>query len=150
MDCPKCLGKLERMNAGDKKKPIFIDKCFACGGIWFDDGELIQTINKEIIDTVETKIDSKHLPKDIAEDFDKKDINCLKCGKKMQKVLSRRNKKVTIDYCDICQSIWLDGGEFEDVGKRNKMESFIERVLDCVRLFEPQDLKYMFKQNRGK
>lgn len=37
MNCPKCLGKLEKQLVGTFEEfPFHIDRCFLCHGIWFD------------------------------------------------------------------------------------------------------------------
>ena len=36
VNCPKCLGKLERYRFMD----FVLDRCESCGGIWLDKGEL--------------------------------------------------------------------------------------------------------------
>ena len=36
MKCPKCGSDLEEMTFGG----VVLDKCFACGGLWLDEGEL--------------------------------------------------------------------------------------------------------------
>jgi len=36
MKCPKCGNDLEEMTYGG----VVIDKCFSCGGLWLDEGEL--------------------------------------------------------------------------------------------------------------
>ena len=36
MRCPKCGQHLEEIHL----RGVEIDKCFSCGGIWFDEGEL--------------------------------------------------------------------------------------------------------------
>ena len=40
--CPKCQGKLESYSFME----IILDRCPACGGIWFDRGELEQILKK--------------------------------------------------------------------------------------------------------
>jgi len=43
MKCPKCGSDLEEMTFGG----VVIDKCFACGGFWLDEGELETIQQKE-------------------------------------------------------------------------------------------------------
>lgn len=43
MKCPKCGMQLEEMTFGD----VRVDKCFTCGGMWLDDGELEALQKKE-------------------------------------------------------------------------------------------------------
>jgi len=145
MDCPKCVGKTEEIKVGD----LVIDRCFACGGLWFDKGELFTAINKEIIDTVEFELEEGHfddeelkeLIKEI--DLDKKEIICPRCkgDKKMIKIPSPRNKNITIDYCEKCEGIWLDAGEYNKLRKRSPLEEKIENISDFFRLHFPHIFK---------
>ncbi|MCP5046000.1 MAG: zf-TFIIB domain-containing protein [bacterium] len=41
LDCPKCSGKLEELPFSSKTD-LLVDRCPACGGIFFDSGELMQ------------------------------------------------------------------------------------------------------------
>ncbi len=43
MKCPKCGMQLEEVTLGD----VRIDKCFGCGGLWLDEGELEAIRKKE-------------------------------------------------------------------------------------------------------
>lgn len=43
MRCPKCGMELQEMEF----QSIHIDKCFSCGGVWLDDGELDAVAKKE-------------------------------------------------------------------------------------------------------
>lgn len=43
MKCPKCGMQLEEITFGE----VHVDKCFHCGGLWLDDGELERIQNKE-------------------------------------------------------------------------------------------------------
>ena len=43
MRCPKCGDLMQEI----EYKEIKLDKCFSCGGIYFDDGELDLLISKE-------------------------------------------------------------------------------------------------------
>lgn len=60
MDCPKCLGKLQKKTM----EYIEVDSCFACEGIWFDAGELKDAIKRdskdfEFIDIDRDEFDGK-------------------------------------------------------------------------------------------
>ena len=46
MNCPKCVGKLEKK----KVENVDIDTCFTCEGIWFDAGELEAIIKADSTD----------------------------------------------------------------------------------------------------
>lgn len=43
MDCPKCVGKLQKKIMED----IEIDTCFVCEGIWFDANELEDVVKRD-------------------------------------------------------------------------------------------------------
>jgi len=142
MECPKCIGRLQEVKIG-KKNVIVIDRCFACGGVWFDKNELELVINKEIWDTVEFDVEEippedEKLKKEI--DLDKKGIVCPRCknNRKMLKGSSKRNPKVTIDFCESCGGIWLDAGEYNKVSARSPAEAKTEKIIDFFRLHFPR------------
>jgi len=145
MDYPKYPGKLEEVKLG-KKRPLVIDRCFACGGLWFDKGELTEAINKEIWDTAEFELeeelfDDEELKQGV--DLDKIEIICPRCkgDKKMIKMPSSRNKNVVIDYCEKCAGIWLDAGEYNEMRKRTPFEVKLEDIIDFFRLHFPHIFK---------
>ena len=43
MRCPKCGMELQEIEF----QGVHLDKCFSCGGVWLDDGELEQVAKKE-------------------------------------------------------------------------------------------------------
>jgi hypothetical protein len=43
MCCPKCGMKMNTINVNE----VEIDKCFSCGGLYFDDGELEKVTGRE-------------------------------------------------------------------------------------------------------
>jgi len=43
MRCPKCGMELEEIEF----RQVKLDKCFSCGGVWLDDGELEQVAKAE-------------------------------------------------------------------------------------------------------
>lgn len=141
MDCPKCVGKLEEIKISGEK-PFVIDRCFACGGLWFDREELSKIIDKEIMDTVELEVekgvvDDKDLLREI--NLDQVEIVCPRCpgNKKMEKIASPRNKNVFMDYCKDCNGVWLDAGEYSKLSKRDFLETKLEHIVDLLRLHFP-------------
>ena len=145
MDCPKCVGKLEEVKIGEKK-PLIIDRCFACGGLWFDKDELVMAINKEILDTEEFVLEEEPLQDDELKkeiDFDKMEVTCPRCkgNEKMIKMASPRNKNVNIDYCNKCGGIWLDAGEYEKISQRTLLELELEKIIDFFRFHFPHIFK---------
>jgi len=125
MDCPKCLGKLQRENIACKnisevKKPqggglpfeLEADKCLICGGVWLDKGELDKYLSGEI-----ESVDSPSLGNEMDKRIDAKHGNCPRCGVKMAKAASFKNTGVTADACDQCQGVWLDYAEINILQK---------------------------------
>ena len=84
MNCPKCIGKLQKkdveVNAtstdgkSTRKFNLELDQCFSCGGVWFDKGEL-EKYTKEGL----TIIDSPSLSNEMDKLLDKKEGKCPRC-----------------------------------------------------------------------
>ncbi len=148
MDCPKCVGILEEVKFG-AKKPLVVYRCFACGGMWFDKGELFLAIKEELYDILEPEIEEEPIADEELKreaDLDKKEAICPRCSeaKKMIRMPSHRNRNVTIDYCENCEGIWLDAGEFNKIIQPSPFEAKLEHILDFFRSHFP----HIFKENR--
>ena len=83
MDCPKCIGLLQKTTITDRKTSgikelagaalsyeLELDKCFVCGGVWFDKGELDKYLTEEI-----TVVDSPALGGGLDKELDAKKEN---------------------------------------------------------------------------
>lgn len=148
MDCPKCVGILEEVKFG-VKKPLVVYRCFACGGMWFDKGELFLAIKEELYDILKPEIEEEPIADEELKrevDLDKKEAICPRCSdaKKMTRMPSPRNRNVAIDYCENCEGIWLDAGEFNKIIQPSPFEVKLEHVLDFFRSHFP----HIFKENR--
>ena len=44
--CPICLAKMDKVSVGSENEPVIIDRCAKLHGLWFDRGELSQTLSK--------------------------------------------------------------------------------------------------------
>lgn len=138
MDCPKCVGILKKIAIG-RKEPVSVDRCPACGGIWFDKDELQLLINKRIKDTSEFELDIEPLEDEALRrevDLDNRPAHCPRCGngRDLIKEASGRDKRVQIDRCPACGGIWLDGGEFSRIARSSRMERSFEGVIDYFHL----------------
>ncbi len=101
-----CVGVLE-----EKLVPIThadhvaIDVCWACSGIWLDEGEM-----QKIWDLGLEKIAPFWVnPADA--NVQKKDAKCPKCNVPLQSVRNVRDPRILQDLCPECFGVWLDGGE---------------------------------------
>jgi len=141
MDCPKCVGKLEEVKFSGKKS-LVVYRCFGCGGMWFDKGELFLAIKEELYDIRKPEVEEEPIEDDELKqevDLDKKEGICPRCvgEKKMLKMSSPRHKNITIDYCENCEGIWLDAGEFNKIIRPSPFEVKLEHILDFFRAHFP-------------
>ena len=115
LKCPKCA---DAALASVKGEGVEVDRCPACGGIWFDVNEL------------EHALEARHsgltmrIPKPVDEVADAKKADCPECRTPMIKLNSLSKPKVVMDACKVCHGRWLDGGEFE----RLKGQGFVDRL----------------------
>ena len=114
MNCPRCKTSLKPDTIKEMKVTFDVDHCDACGGTWFDKGELSK-IDK-IIDPVYFEI--RKIP---SKQNQEEALSCPSCGilHLLQKAEHSRDKKVITDYCPSCKGIWLDRGELEAIQKEN-------------------------------
>jgi len=141
MDCPKCLGKLNKVEIkfheiadmpsqkGALITTLEVDQCFVCNGVWFDTGELEKYIEKKL-----TIVDSPVIDLDIMLDLDKKIAKCPRCNIEMVKKPAPLDKNITIDFCEKCRGIWLDSAEIDRIEAKNisvkqKIGLFIKSLI---------------------
>ena len=143
MDCPKCLGKLQKTtiriaetNATEELRGaalsynLEVDQCFVCNGVWFDKGELDKYLTEGI-----TVVNSSSVGADLDTELDKKIANCPKCKIPMDKKEFSSKLKITMDVCPKCQGIWLDPTEIdrlEENNPRKPKEPFSEKIADYL------------------
>jgi uncharacterized protein len=131
--CPACGHELSAMRVDD----LTVDVCDGgCGGIWFDNGEII-----EVDDRDET---TGGMLTEIAErwasevDHARKRA-CPRCdGILMLKRQFGPRQPVEIDECPGCGGIWLDAGElkairetFESSEERAHVEAAMSAAIAC-------------------
>ena len=142
MDCPKCVGKLQKKLIEE----VEVDSCFACEGIWFDAGELERVIKADavdfrFIDVGREEFDGKEVA-EFKEELDKKEALCPRCTDGT--ILVRKEYKgrhpVNIDVCPKGHGIWLDGGEIQELRNRGLVN--LKDHLDVYLGF----LRYVFSK----
>ena len=47
MKCPKCAGQMKEVMMGAEGGTVAVDQCTACGGVYFDAGELALLMGKQ-------------------------------------------------------------------------------------------------------
>ncbi len=120
MDCPKCVGRLKRLEiavfqstAGQRHESglhtmLQMDQCFICGGLWCDRTALEQYLAKRI-GVVE------HVPVDpqTSRELSKRSGTCPTCKTDLVKKDWGRFRKVGVEHCETCDGLWLDGAEID-------------------------------------
>lgn len=100
MQCPRCAHpELDRL-AFDRRTSI--DWCTACGGAWYEEGELERTLGLDR--SVSVASEGRSL---------KPGVICPACGTPTAEVTWPREGNVRIDACTRCGGRWLDRGELE-------------------------------------
>lgn len=142
MDCPKCVGRLQATSITERKTSslpqlagvgasfeLNVDKCFSCGGVWFDKGELDKYLSDQI-----NVVDSPALGGGLDEKLDKKSGYCPRCKVVMEKVPAPKLPDMTVDRCTKCHGIWLDSTEVDQLEKAHKKKlGFLELIFKGFR-----------------
>ena len=128
MDCPKCIGKLQKttftnfetsevkeLQGATVTYNLELDKCFVCGGVWFDKGELDKYLTEKV-----TVIDSSSVGADLDKELDAKKGNCPRCQVEMKKTAAPKDPSITVDTCEKCGGVWLDSTEIDRLECANK------------------------------
>ncbi len=128
MDCPKCVGKLQKTTITDRATSgikelqgatityqLEVDKCFACGGVWFDKGELDKYLTEQL-----TVIDSPSVGAKLDQKLDQKEGKCPQCEAQMKRTAVPKASDMAIDICEKCHGIWLDPTEVDRLERAHK------------------------------
>ena len=108
MECPNKHGKLEKVLFHN----VEADFCPECLGIWLDKGELeMAKDNKDK--------NLNWLDVDLWRDKGKFEISrslkqCPVCRAGLVEV-AYDESKTKVDFCKMCQGVWLDRGEFQKI-----------------------------------
>lgn len=126
MNCPKCETELHKRTIHE----IEVDECSKCEGIWFEKEELRQIKDK-------SDSDLNWMDFEIWEHPDKfkaisENIDCPNCNTKMI-VLDYDNTNIEIEYCKICQGVWLDKNELHKIIDALEEEILTKSLNDYVK-----------------
>lgn len=119
LHCPKCRSDMEQIEI----EGTIIDRCSACKGIWFDEGELEQLSNKEAalaIDTGDVNVGKQH---NVIEHY-----RCPRCGGKMEKTVDSQQTHIWYESCKDCGGSFFDAGEFLDISQVT-ISDFFKRLI---------------------
>lgn len=112
MLCPSCKHHMIVV----EYKQIELDHCPHCRGIWFDAGELEQTLTGVNLVPDGTAGKSVITLKEAATTEKKR--SCPVCRKKMRKKFIGGEPEILIDACPDGQGLWFDGGEINSLLSR--------------------------------
>ncbi len=130
MNCVKCkLGKLSPVSVSGLlveggADRIDLERCFMCGGVWFDAGELDSAIQEEVMDDLSQASTALPQQAGIRRELDEKGAECPKCTAVVLKKMRLRGK-VVLDKCPKCNGRWVDGDELArlDSGAEGRREA---------------------------
>ena len=115
MKCAKCGCETEPVS----HEGIEVDRCTACGGLWFDMAEAEHLRGMKGSETIDTG--------DAAEgrQFDAmRRIKCPKCGEPMLQMVDPRQPHIRFESCPLCYGMFFDAGEFRDLKQETVLDFF--------------------------
>ena len=118
MDCPKCHASMEEVTLSTLTGGVTVDRCKNCHGIWFDIGEAEALKDKWMSDYVDSGDPG------VGRDHKKiRDIDCPRCGKRMQELSDPLQIHIQYEACDE-HGMYFDAGEFTDYKYETLMDIF--------------------------
>lgn len=106
MNCPKCNGTMETVRV----ETCNVDRCAACGGLWFDLREIdhLKSV-RGAGSTLDTGSRAKGKEMDAI-----RNIRCPRDGEPLVKLAFPDQLHIHYENCSICGGAFLDAGEFKD------------------------------------
>ncbi len=108
MECPNDKEQLEKVFS----HRVEIDYCPKCSGMWFDKDELRQA--KDDRDKQLNWVDFDLWRDKSKFKVSRGDKHCPVCRVGLTQV-GYDDSKVKVDFCKMCEGIWLDRGEFKQI-----------------------------------
>lgn len=113
LPCPRCRGDLTTRQVGQ----VEIDVCEACGGHWYDAGEL-ERIRQLAPPERPRGLPDPKPPRWV--DGAAEDVQCPRCRETLAAERYAYSSDLVIDRCQACQGVWIDAGELE------KMDALVD------------------------
>ncbi len=87
-----------------------LDICGACGGQFFDSGEMFRSFGVRADPSYWDRLETRGAPRTASE------IACSRCGTEMVvQDVTFEGDHVRIDRCAACGALWLDAGEIDAI-----------------------------------
>ena len=119
MRCPKCRSDMHEIEING----TVIDRCRACNGLWFDEGELAALENSDAaaeIDIGEASTGKQH---NLIDQY-----RCPRCGGRMEKKVDQQQQHIWYETCVDCKGSFFDAGEFRDLAQVT-ISDFFKRLI---------------------
>ena len=130
MQCPRCATELQERNLGGFK-PVVVDNCPRCQGMWLDKGEL-DSLGDSVWVNIEE--DVEFLPPGTEHGH----VTCPNCGTACEPLSPKDLPECIIDRCPSCEGFWLDKDELE--GLRDVVTSVHSNFLENSKEKQDRDL----------
>lgn len=118
--CPQCNAPMSILYVG----AVQLDQCSECQGIWFDHCELHKIVSNP--ESLEAECSSLLWMPETPHECTKK-RSCPCCHNALMK--RRERNGVTVDQCQRCAGIWLDGGELYRIYlEQKKLRTASEKI----------------------
>lgn len=123
MDCPKCNAEMKEHTLSTLSGGVTVDRCTNCKGIWFDIGEAEQLKEKWMSDFIDSGDPG------VGREHNKiRDIDCPRCGRKMELLNDPVQKHIQYEGC-ADHGMYFDAGEFTDYKYETLMDIFRDFVF---------------------
>lgn len=129
--CPVCNKDLKTITYQNQE----VDVCQACGGVWFDKGELLKVVDgllsKDLVDPESVK--EAYGKKAVSsEDIDKFQRCCPRCKVGFEVFNFSYDSNVFLDRCPSCSGIWADKGEWRAIAKYKKGNPEVDKLAETM------------------
>ncbi|HXE80570.1 MAG TPA: zf-TFIIB domain-containing protein [Vicinamibacterales bacterium] len=121
MTCPKCSSPMEVVPVGD----VEVDRCTACGGLWFD------LLEEEAVkrEAAAAAVDTKEPASEAEQRRPAK--RCPRCHVPLLRMVDAGQPHVWYESCAVCFGSFFDAGEFRDLAD--------ESVGDLIRSWRAKE-----------
>jgi len=119
MRCPKCRSDMQQIIVDGTE----VDRCSACHGLWFDDGELGKLSNKKAaaaLDIGDVKVGK--------EQNEIEHYRCPRCAGAMNRLVDPEQSHIWFEQCDSCRGSFFDAGELTDLANVS-VSDFFKRFI---------------------
>lgn len=116
MKCPKCSAAMTSI----REQGVEVDRCPACGGLWFDtfEHEQLRELGGERIDSGTSRASATAV---------QAACNCPRCSTPMFRMVAAAQPHIAYESCGLCHGAYFDAGEFRDFCEETLEEKLREQ-----------------------